>query len=147
MANKQVRLHTDFAKMLTIIHEVVDKNFNCEDIGMNFVVAAALSQLNRSAPLFVKPLHLIGDFGKVGKGGLHQRQSHTSIRNTCLNRFNDEFRRVLGISLPKQHYVAVVVPNATGPSHSLVPYNGNRMRLHRDCKKVSTQFGDPCSWK
>ena len=85
--------------------------------------------------------------GKVGKGGLHQRQSHTSIRNTCLNRFNEEFRRVLGISLPKQHYVAVVVPNATGPSHSLVPYNGNRMRLHRDCKKVSTQLGDPCSWK
>ena len=131
--------------MAVSIIDFVDKNFNCEDIGLNFVVNAALGSSGGPAPLYVDSLHLIGDFGKEPGKGLHLRQSHTKLRDTCLHDFNREFSLVSGSSLPIQ--TKTVRVKREGDSHSVleyVSYAGHRMRRHVDCYDYSTE--DACSW-
>jgi len=169
----EVHVPKAFTAMRQAILETVDEKFNCEDIGMNFVVAAALykrqkarnadkSQGSRgggdggdgeAAPaLFVPPMHPIGDFGKMGKSGLHLRQSHANVRDQCLKKFNAEFRRVTGTSLPTQTRVARPKPFKGGGSSGalaavhlvLGQYRGHRQRAHVDCAAVGE--GEACSW-
>ena len=45
----------------------------------------------KAAPLFVRPIHMIGDFGKMGKSGLHLKKSHLQTRTSCLNQMNTAF--------------------------------------------------------
>ena len=148
---KDMKCGPEFTRMRRKIHRIVDAHFNCEDIGMNFVVAAALKGTNTSAPLFVKPLHRIGDFGK-DQSGLHLRQSHVDLRAACLKQFKKEFLRVVGRGLlPRK----VMINSAFNKDLSeavltQVVYHGNRLRMHQDCNefaKESSDASDPCSWK
>uniref|UniRef100_A0A3B4WWY3 Glycosyl transferase 64 domain-containing protein n=1 Tax=Seriola lalandi dorsalis TaxID=1841481 RepID=A0A3B4WWY3_SERLL len=88
------------SELRSLILSIVAAEFNCEDIGMNFVVNAARSSANPpgadAAPLFVRPLHRIGDFGKMGDTGLHQKKSHTTARTDCLNQMNRAFWQATG---------------------------------------------------
>ena len=95
-----------FDELHALILSTVDTHFNCEDIGINFITNAALTTsaagpgksgaVEDAAPLFVKPLHMIGDFGKMGKTGLHQKKSHLTTRTDCLNQMNELFWRAAG---------------------------------------------------
>jgi alpha-1,4-N-acetylglucosaminyltransferase EXTL2 len=145
IANKKLKVGRKFEAMRSTILDFVDKNFNCEDIGMNFVVAAALEHLHLPAPLYMEPVHVVGDFGKISAKhgtGLHQRQSHTSSRNTCLRLFNTEFKRVIGSNLPVQtREVRVTAQSKLGN----FVYQGHRNRKHLDCINETIR-DDACQW-
>jgi alpha-1,4-N-acetylglucosaminyltransferase EXTL2 len=144
IANKKLKVGRKFEAMRSTILDFVDKNFNCEDIGMNFVVAAALEHLHLPAPLYMEPVHVVGDFGKsyTKQGtGLHQRQSHTTSRSECLKLFNNEFKRVVGSNLPVQ------TREVRASAHSKlgwIAYQGHRTRKHVDCTETSED--DACRW-
>ena len=143
----RVEVSEKFESMGLRIIEFVDKNFNCEDIGMNFVVNAALGVTGGPAPLYVDSLHMIGDFGKQPGLGLHLRQSHTKARDACLREFNREFATVIGYNLPRQTSAVRVEKDESDEMHSvlsLTPYSGHRIRRHVDCHELSTE--DACSW-
>ena len=152
----QVASHFD--QLRSLILSIVAAEFNCEDIGMNFVVNAARSSANPpgadAAPLFVRPLHRIGDFGKMGDTGLHQKKSHTTARTDCLNQMNRAFWQATGQSLPVQTRVIDAMPsslNSTSTALMQRRYSGLSVRLHDDCMTIERgvdgvhkQGG--CSW-
>ena len=101
--------------MNAVRHEVHLKK-NCEDIAMNFLVTSITGS---AAPLFVEPLHFIGDFGdsrfakREGvKGSIHQRNggkdddkkkpNHVATRTECYNKFKSLLNFQQG--LPEQQY-------------------------------------------
>ena len=165
-----------------LILETVDRNFNCEDIGMNFIVNAALTArartaakikrtkpeyviapTERAAPLFVKPLHMIGDFGKMGTSGLHLKKTHLSTRSKCLNTMNQVLFAIFGRNLPAQLYFIDAAAMDAGGNHS-VEFTKRRSsrhpltkRLHADCLEVkpgpwtwslyNRRGSDPCSFQ
>lgn len=110
------------------VHSIVDKFMNCEDIAMNFVVSNAT---HLAAPLFVEPLHYIGDYGDARftkralvKGSIHQKQAssagttlkHVDARSECYAAFSSVFNMS---GLPKQAYsvkAAMKVRTATSQS-------------------------------
>ena len=126
----------------------VDQNFNCEDIGMNFVVNAALGVSGGPAPLYVDSLHMIGDFGKQPGQGLHLRQTHAKTRDACLREFDKEFSAVTGHNLPKQTSAVKVERSESDESQSILKYtqySGHRVRRHIDCNEFSAE--EACSWE
>ena len=155
---------------------------------MNFVVSAALSAKNVeevgdglkeagkkartgakvrteegtssiAAPLFVQPLHKVGDFGKMGKTGLHLKKSHLTTRSDCLNKMNTVFFEATGENLPIQKQVVDVVSWGGGAMANLTKkrYNGLFTRLHEDCLVMGVPRNQPssatkpdeeaCSWQ
>jgi len=145
-----------FDQLRTLILSIVETDFNCEDIGMNFVANAAMDGANptgrTAAPLFIQPLHKIGDFGKMGHTGLHQKKSHVSTRTTCLDQMNRAFWRATGHNLPLQtNVVGAVVSsrNSSWTNLASVKYPGLTTRLHEDCFAIAgeSESGGACSWK
>lgn len=80
------------------LRQFVDIQVNCEDILMNFVVANDFTP----SSLFVKPIHMIGDYGKSLHGSLQKRQGHLNVRTECLHHFETVFKR----RLPRQGLAA-----------------------------------------
>jgi alpha-1,4-N-acetylglucosaminyltransferase EXTL2 len=157
-----------FDQLRSLILETVETESNCEDIGMNFIVNAAMDSANASertaAPLFVQPLHKIGDFGKMGDTGLHQKKSHVATRTTCLNQMNRAFWQATGRNLPFQTKIVDAIVNRTdGRFTDLVSrqYPGLTTRLHHDCLAIAGEGeggdegngdgegegGGACSWQ
>ena len=145
-----------FDQLRSLILSVVEAEFNCEDIGMNFIVNAAmdsvLSEREQAAPLFVRPLHKIGDFGKMGHTGLHQKKSHVSTRSDCVNQMNRALWRVTGRNLPVQTKLVDAVANHQNKSLAALavrPYYALTTRLHKDCFSIMDDgTGDEaCSWQ
>ena len=85
MHTKAMMLHRRYLEAYTCntdlmrdVHSYVDSKMNCEDIAMNFLVANTNGRC--PVPLFVEPLHFIGDFGDIRyaqrdgiKAPIHQR--------------------------------------------------------------------------
>ena len=112
MLTKVMVLHKRFLEAysceasMSMVHKIVDESTNCEDIAMNFVVSSLTS---KAAPLFVEPLHYVGDFGdsrytnRAGvKGSIHQSRSstnvsHVDIRTACYRSFSDVFEASNGL--------------------------------------------------
>mmetsp|Transcript_49477 Transcript_49477/g.140182 ORF Transcript_49477/g.140182 Transcript_49477/m.140182 type:complete len:1156 (+) Transcript_49477:108-3575(+) len=145
-----------FDQLRSLILSIVEAEFNCEDIGMNFIVNAAmdtaLSHGQQAAPLFVRPLHKIGDFGKMGHTGLHQKKSHVATRSDCVNQMNRALWRVTGRNLPVQTKLVDTVANRQNKSLaalSVRQYYGLTSRLHKDC--FATVYDgtsdEACSWR
>lgn len=65
----------------TAIRQQVDENFNCEDIGMNYIATT----LTRNPPLLVRGHEDYFNF--VPKDGISERPGHARMRNRCLNDF------------------------------------------------------------
>ena len=167
------------------VHDMVDLHFNCEDIGMSMIASVVhmrrlalrmsvltsieqTRQLDRvvhvgaeqfEAPvLYVEPRHLLGDFGKMGATGLHQRTAHNEIRSQCLNVFSAEmFRLTNRTSVPLQRSMVSTEPLTNVESIlNLVPYvsRGKPSRVHRDCFEIKglkggysrRKLNSPCSW-
>ena len=137
-------------RMRLTIHRIVDSSLNCEDIGLNFVVNAALFAIGKTAPLYVQPLWTMGDFGKIeygGKGALHKRRSHMGGRDQCLNQINREFARVTKANLPLQkHFVATSRVDDTTSLLTMTRYRDHRERLHEDCTSMDGLGNSACSW-
>ncbi|KAL6872745.1 family 64 glycosyltransferase [Trichoderma novae-zelandiae] len=71
---------------VTKIREYVDEAFNCEDIGLNFVV----SMLTGSGPLLVRGS---GQYVNLDpSGGISRQTGHMEARSKCLNVFADAFQ-------------------------------------------------------
>uniref|UniRef100_A0A7S3QRE9 Glycosyl transferase 64 domain-containing protein n=1 Tax=Dunaliella tertiolecta TaxID=3047 RepID=A0A7S3QRE9_DUNTE len=78
-----------------LFHAIVDIQTNCEDLAMNFLVA---NISGGPSSIYVKPFHLIGDYGKSMPGSLQKRDSHQGVRTDCLR----EFEGMLKIRLSGQ---------------------------------------------
>ena len=119
MLTKAMMLHRRYLEAYTCntdlmrdVHSYVDSKMNCEDIAMNFLVANTNGRC--PVPLFVEPLHFIGDFGDIRyaqrdgiKAPIHQRglaipgagrrrrplgdNTHTDERSDCYHFFRDHF--------------------------------------------------------
>jgi hypothetical protein len=134
-----------FDDLRRVIRAKVRKSLNCEDIGMNFIAAALLHNAEEYAPpLFVEPIHRIGDFGKLGKGSLHKKKGHEIIRSECLNTFNEMFVKVTGGNLPlSKHIISSSAVDAMVSNLQVKQYTGKRKRVHDDC--LSFVREDPLS--
>ena len=128
-------LSSSFNNLRRLIRSKVSMSLNCEDIGMNFIAAALLHDVEKYAPpLFVEPIHRIGDFGKLGKGSLHKKQGHETIRSECLNSFNEMFVKVTGGNLPlSRHIISSSAIDSMISSLQVEQYKGKRKRVHDDC--------------
>jgi alpha-1,4-N-acetylglucosaminyltransferase EXTL2 len=145
----RISISSKFDEMRSTIHRIVDSSLNCEDIGLNFVANAALYSLGKAAPLYVQPLHIMGDFGKVqfGKGGLHQRKSHMGGRDQCLNQINREFAQISKTNLPIQKkFIAASHVDELTTLLTMTRYHDHRKRLHNDCTLLNGHDDGPCSW-
>ena len=137
--------------MRNMILSYVDEAFNCEDIGINYVISSALSRLGIAAPLFVEPTHRIGDFGKMGKRGLHLRSHHTQSRSMCTRFMDGLYRNIFNkhLAAQKQFIASSDVFGIGGSGEPmgtviLSPYQGHRIRAHEDCFFI--EKGGICSW-
>jgi len=148
-----------FDQLRYVMLSIVASEFNCEDIGINFIANAALDSAHstdgHAAPLFVQPMHRIGDFGKMGSTGLHQKKTHLTTRTDCLNQMNGAFWGVTGRNLPNQTKMVVAQAHGHRNSVDLAVRNYSPLltRLHDDCLAImaSGAIGsvgeDACSWQ
>lgn len=72
------------------VHELVDETQNCDDIAMNFAVAAHLKKIgsiNKPSGVFVKPVDLrnLEKEARSGYQGMWHRPEHLLQRSYCLN--------------------------------------------------------------
>ena len=147
--------HIGAVDLQHLILATVEKEFNCEDIGINFIASAALSSsgslrneaepsTKQAAPLFVRPLQKIGDFGKMGMSGLHLKQSHLATRTDCLNKMNALLFNITGKNLPVQtRIVSIATGDFDGDLGGLIieKYAGLTTRLHEDCTEIEDGHG------
>ncbi|KAJ8011178.1 hypothetical protein DPEC_G00055470 [Dallia pectoralis] len=82
-----------FQEQPAAVHALVDDTQNCDDIAMNFVVAAALDKRsegagNRPSGVFVRPVDLRNLEREATSGylGMWHRPEHMLQRSYCLNR-------------------------------------------------------------
>lgn len=140
-----LKLLPSFDELRHVIRAKVRKSLNCEDIGMNFIAAALLhGEAEYAPPLFVEPIHRIGDFGKLGAGSLHKKKGHEMIRSECLNTFNEIFAKVTGEDLPLSK--RIITSSSADPMISRLrvkQYTGKRKRVHDDCFALALE--DPMS--
>jgi hypothetical protein len=147
-----VSWNPEFEPLRQAIHKTVSAELNCEDIGLNYIVAASLSQMapnlrtstDAAAPLAVVPLHPLGDFGKESDSALHARGGHVAVRSECLNAMGELFYQVAHVYLPEQMRV-ILSTQLTEQVVSLAnaPYQGYPQVI-QDC--LSEDPSGPCSW-
>ncbi|GMT30924.1 hypothetical protein PFISCL1PPCAC_22221, partial [Pristionchus fissidentatus] len=69
-----------------LIREHIDRNMNCEDIAMNFLVA----HLSRKPPIkIIKYTDTENPQGKKKGGGISSKPTHYSIRSNCVQLFSE----------------------------------------------------------
>ncbi|CAM1509748.1 Fc.00g000830.m01.CDS01 [Cosmosporella sp. VM-42] len=68
------------------VRNYVDKHFNCEDIGLNYMA----SMITRSGPLLVQGHETY--FNSVPSKGISTKPGHLKARSRCLNDFAEIFR-------------------------------------------------------
>lgn len=78
------------------VHVLVDETQNCDDIAMNFAVAAHLKKtgsVNKPSGIFVKPVDLrnLEKEASSGYQGMWHRPEHLLQRSYCLNRLTQIF--------------------------------------------------------
>ena len=150
----------DFDKLRSLVLSIVAAEFNCEDIGLNFIANAAINGAQSTdgdvAPLFVQPMHRIGDFGKMGEKGLHQKPSHLTTRTDCLNQMNRAFWKATGRNLSPQTKLVVAAPhrhNSSSADLAVRQYSPILTRLHDDCLAIIPKGSngaageEACSWE
>jgi len=140
-----LKLLPRFDDLRHVIRAKVRKSLNCEDIGMSFIAAALLhGEVEYAPPLFVEPIHRIGDFGKLGAGSLHKKKGHEMTRSECLNTFNDIFAKVNGEDLPlSKHIISSSAADPMITRLRVKQYTGKRKRVHDDC--LTLALDDPMS--
>jgi hypothetical protein len=131
-------------------HDLVDKKKNCEDITMNAVVAFVTHKIIDSPPLFVEPIHDIGDFGSHGdKSALHLKtgeQNWNGIRSQCLNKANYRFYATYKTSIPLQKKVIEVNKDSQELIRiAVVDYHGYQRKIIHDCPVGD--FNETCLWE
>jgi len=131
MLTKAMVLHKKYLYLYNcvfshILHDTVNENTNCEDLAMNFLVANATKG---PSSLYVKPLHLVGDYGKSMPGSLQKRSSHQDVRTKCLQHFEAIFK----LKLPHQTKSAYGVITALGMQVRLNSSYAGVDKHHIDC--------------
>lgn len=100
MLTKGMMLHKKFLHLYNCetpktFRDIVDLHVNCEDILMNFVVS---NYTKKPAPMYVQPMHYIGDYGSSLSGSLFKRGKHEETRSVCIQ----TFEKMFGFSLLSQ---------------------------------------------
>lgn len=146
---------------LASIHAMIDDNNNCEDIALHGIVAYLNppSSVFSAAPLLVKPMRYIGDYGTSADGvALHLQSSKRNweeVRSMCANTLNYMYFMRYHASIPSQKQLLlssekIIKPNVI--QVDILPYSGYSAKSVLECgkKELLSKYGDlykfPCAW-
>jgi hypothetical protein len=126
-------------------HNMVDTYNNCEDIGMNGIVAHMTYNILSAPPLFVQPSYKIADYGGLQDStSLHYSHGVNSwerVRSQCLNKINYFYYTKHGTSLPVQDRIlySSVIKSTKNVEIKVTEYNGYQTKIIVECKSNDTE--------